>query len=56
MSLMMINGWDGWLVADGSSDRIEFWEGNIFFYSNEKSRLTIANSLMDQFDCPRDPV
>lgn len=56
MSLMMINGWDGWLVADGSSDRIEFWEGNIFFYSNEKSRVTIANSLMDQFDCPRDPV
>ncbi|MCW5749247.1 MAG: hypothetical protein KIT36_23860, partial [Alphaproteobacteria bacterium] len=27
-SLLMINGWDGWLVAADSSDRIEFWEGN----------------------------
>lgn len=54
MSLMMINGWDGWLIANGNSDRIEFWEGNIFFYSNEKSRLADANSLMDQFHCSRD--
>jgi hypothetical protein len=53
MSLIMVNRWDGWLVADGSSDRIEFWEGNIFFYSSEGSRLTNANSLMDQFGCPR---
>jgi hypothetical protein len=56
MSLIMINGWDGWLVTDGSSDQIEFWEGNIFFYSSERSRLTKANSLMDQFNCPRDLV
>jgi hypothetical protein len=54
MSLMMINRWDGWLITDGSSDRIEFWEGNIFFYSNVKSRLADANSLMDQFHCSQD--
>ncbi len=56
MSLIMINSWDGWLVADRSSDRIEFWEGNIFFYSSERLRLTDATSLMDEFDCPRDRV
>lgn len=53
MSLIMIDGWDGWLVADGTSDRIEFWEGNVFFYSSEKLRLTAADSLMNQFECPR---
>jgi hypothetical protein len=54
MSLIMIDGWDGWLVAHGSADRIEFWEGNIFFYSSEKSRLADAKSLMDEFNCPQD--
>ncbi|WP_151115792.1 hypothetical protein [Hypericibacter adhaerens] len=53
-SLIIINGWDGWLIAGGSSDRIEFWEGNIFFYSNEKTHLANAESLMGQFDCSRD--
>jgi hypothetical protein len=56
MSLMMIGGWDGWLVADGSADRIEFWEGNLFFHSSERSRLADAESLMDQFHCPRNLV
>jgi hypothetical protein len=51
MSLIMIESWDGWLIADGSSDRIEFWEGNIFFYSDKRSRLTDASSLMKDFDC-----
>jgi len=55
-SLAMISSWDGWLIAGGSSDRIEFWEGNIFFYSCERPRLTGAKSTMDEFGCPRDPV
>ncbi|WP_156944745.1 hypothetical protein [Bradyrhizobium sp. Ec3.3] len=55
MSLIMIDGWDGWLIAGESSDRIEFWEGNIYFYSSEASQLTIANSLMDEFGCSRNP-
>lgn len=55
-SLLMINGWDGWLVAPGTSDRIEFWEGNFFFYSADTARLRAAESLMDAFGCPRDLV
>jgi hypothetical protein len=54
MSLIMINGWDGCLIADDSVDRIEFWEGNILLYSEEELRLGDATSLMTQFDCPRD--
>jgi hypothetical protein len=53
-SLVMINGWDAWLIAGDGSDRIEFWEGNIFFYSSETSRLNAARSIMDQFNCPQD--
>jgi hypothetical protein len=56
VSLIMINGWDGWFVADRSSDRVEFWEGNMFFYSSEAPRLAEAKSLMDQFDCPQDLI
>jgi hypothetical protein len=56
MSLIMIGDWDGWLVAEGSSDRIEFWEGNLFFYSSDSSRLADAKALMIEFDCPRDLV
>ena len=53
MSLLMVGGWDGWLVAEGCHDRIEFWEGNIFFHSSEASRLREAEALLDQFECPK---
>ena len=53
MSMIMMEGWDGWLLAQGSTDRIEFWEGNIFFYSSETSRLSLADSLLQDFDCDR---
>jgi hypothetical protein len=56
MSIVMVGGWDGWLVAEGSSDRIEFWEGNFFFHSNDSSRLADAKALMIEFDCPQDLV
>jgi hypothetical protein len=56
MAVIMVGGWDGWLVAEGSSDQIEFWEGNVFFHSNDSSRLADAKTLMMEFDCPRDLV
>jgi hypothetical protein len=52
IALIMIDGWDGWLIA-GNADRIEFWEGNIFFYSHEAARLAAAEALMTEFECPR---
>jgi hypothetical protein len=55
-SLIMLGAWDGWLIAEGSDDRIEFWEGNIFFYSNSKGQLEKASQLMSRYDCPRDLI
>jgi hypothetical protein len=52
--LMMIGTWDGWLVAAGSADAVEFWEGNLFFYSDSKSRLAEAEAVLSKFDCPRE--
>ena len=53
LAIILIGGWDGWLVAAGSADRIEFWEGNLFFYSDSKSRLAEADEVFTKFDCPR---
>jgi len=51
MSFFMTNGWDGWLIAGDTHDRIEFWEGNILFYSETMARLDAAKSLMVEFNC-----
>jgi hypothetical protein len=53
MSLLMMNDWDGWLVADGCSDRIEFWEGYFFFHSSEPARLAEAEAIISHFGCPK---
>ena len=53
LAIVMIGGWDGWLVAAGSADRIEFWEGNVCFYSDSKTRLAEAEAVFGKFDCPR---
>jgi hypothetical protein len=54
MLMLMDNEWDGWLIANGEIDRIEFWEGNVFFHSSDKSRIDEAIRLMEQFGCSRD--
>ena len=51
VAAMIINEWDGWLVAIDSTDRIEFWEGNILFYSSDREQLAAARSMLDQFGC-----
>jgi hypothetical protein len=53
MSFLMIGGWDGWLVTNGSANRVEFWEGNIFFYTKDSSELSSAERLLTQFGCSR---
>jgi hypothetical protein len=54
MSLIMIGAWDAWLIADNSVNRVEFWEGNIFFHSSETPQIARAKSLMREFNCPED--
>jgi hypothetical protein len=56
LSLVMMSEWDAWLIAKGCSDLIEFWEGNLFLYSDNEARLCEADALLTGFDCPRDPL
>ncbi len=42
----MCFGWDALLVAEGCLDVIEFWEGNILFYSREAEKLEEARALL----------
>ena len=46
ISLVMGCGWDGWLLADASLDAIEFWEGNVLFYSDNKQKIDDAHQIM----------
>lgn len=52
MSLVMINNWDAWLLAEGSTDRVEFWEGNVLLYSDDERRRDEAEALLKAFGCP----
>jgi hypothetical protein len=45
-AVLLITGSDGWLVAPGVTDRIEFWEGNIFFHSAGSRRIDEATKLL----------
>jgi len=55
-SMVMISGSDGYLLAGGCSDRVEFWEGNLFFYSAHRERLGEAEALLKAFECPRNLI
>ena len=51
VSLLLLEACDGWLLAEGCTDRIEFWEGNVLFHSQDAARMTDAAALFTQYDC-----
>jgi hypothetical protein len=53
-ALVMMTRSDGWLLSPDSADRIEFWEGNFFFYSQDRDQIIRAYTIVDQFGCSRD--
>jgi hypothetical protein len=53
-ALVMMTQSDGWLLSPESADRIEFWESNFFFYSEDKDQIGRAYTIIDQFGCSRD--
>ena len=53
MSLVMMAEWDGWLIAQGCHDLIEFWEGNVLLYSSDMSRLREGEEILTTFECER---
>ena len=45
---------DGWLIAGGGcTDRIEFWEGNLFLYSADPAKIVEAEEIVADFNCSR---
>jgi hypothetical protein len=56
VSLLMMTDSDGWLISADSLDRIEFWEGNFFFHSKNKTQLKLANNIVDRYGCKRWPT
>jgi hypothetical protein len=53
VALMMMSESDGWLVAPGCTDRIEFWEGNFFFHSETEEKIRQAEAIISAFGCRR---
>ena len=53
ISLVHLGGWDGWLVAEGGTDRIEFWECYVYFHSSDPVRLADAEAIMTDYRCER---
>jgi hypothetical protein len=53
VTTLMITRSDGWLVSEGGTDRIEFWEGHFFFHSADRKQLDRANEIVNEFGCAR---
>jgi hypothetical protein len=51
--LLMCAGWSGYLVTEDCEDWIEFWEGNLFFYSHDAEKVAAAEALLTQWQCSR---
>jgi hypothetical protein len=56
LSLFLVEASDGWLLAEGCTDRIEFWEGNVLFHSDDLAKMRKADKLLRAFGCPRKMV
>src|SRR5260221_1180808 len=51
VSLILLEQSDGWLIAEGCEDRIEFWEGYVFFHSANRAKQVEARKLLKRYDC-----
>jgi hypothetical protein len=51
--IVMGSGWYAWLAAENCADSIEFWEGNVLFYSEDRLRITAAKTILRTYNCRR---
>ncbi|TDT76896.1 hypothetical protein BDE40_0168 [Litoreibacter halocynthiae] len=49
-TLLSVGGWDAKLLTNGSTDYVEFWEGNVLFYSENTEALNRATKIFDLYD------
>lgn len=47
---LTVGEWDAKLLTSGSTDYIEFWEGNVLFYSESAEALDRAVKLLDIYE------
>jgi hypothetical protein len=49
--LTMAGQWDGWLAAEGCGDLIEFWEGNVVYYSVNDEKIEKVREILLSLEC-----
>lgn len=49
-TLLTVGEWDAKLMTEKSTDYIEFWEGNVLFYSENTEALERAAELLELYD------
>ncbi|WP_120502764.1 hypothetical protein [Sulfitobacter mediterraneus] len=49
-TVLSVGNWDAKLLTAGSTDYVEFWEGNVLFYSESTEALNRAVKLLDFYD------
>jgi hypothetical protein len=49
-TLLSVGHWDAKLLASGSTDYVEFWEGHVLFYSESNEALDRAAKIFDFYD------
>ena len=49
-TLLSVGHWDAKLLSNNSTDYVEFWEGNVLFYSESTEALDRAAKLLDFHD------
>jgi hypothetical protein len=47
--LLCVGNWDAKLIVNGSTDYVEFWEGNVFFHSESTKALDRAAKLLELY-------
>ena len=53
IAMLMMTQSDGWLIAAGCADRIEFWEGHFFFHSQDADQLRRAEAIVEALGCKK---
>ncbi len=46
-TLLSLGAWDAKLLVTDSTDYVEFWEGNVLFYSEDQNSLVRANEIFN---------
>ncbi|MCL6546033.1 MAG: hypothetical protein K6T61_12460 [Bryobacteraceae bacterium] len=49
VSMLLTTRSDGWLIATGCADRIQFYEGRVFLHSQDRARIERANEIASEF-------